>query len=53
MGDILKEYGTFSVGEMPLVNEEEELIKAVAADRGELNMIFHFELLVGPCLLSI
>ncbi|CAM1507213.1 Fc.00g068540.m01.CDS01 [Cosmosporella sp. VM-42] len=45
MGDILKEYDAFSVGEMPLVHKEEELIKAVAADRGELNMIFHFELM--------
>jgi glycosidase len=44
LGAILKEYDAFSVGEMPCVHKEEELIKAVAADRGELSMIFHFEL---------
>ncbi|KAJ3524783.1 hypothetical protein NM208_g11915 [Fusarium decemcellulare] len=45
IGDILKEYDAFSVGEMPCVHDERELIKAVAADRGELSMIFHFELM--------
>ncbi|KAF7551297.1 hypothetical protein G7046_g7758 [Stylonectria norvegica] len=45
IGDILKEYDAFSVGEMPLVHREQELIKAVGADRGELSMIFHFELM--------
>lgn len=44
LGDVLKEYDAFSVGEMPCVSDEKELIKAVAADRGELSMIFHFEL---------
>lgn len=41
---ILKEYDTFSVGEMPCVSDEKELINAVGADRDELSMIFHFEL---------
>lgn len=44
IGDILKEYDAFNVGEMPCVHDERELIRAVAADRGELSMIFHFEL---------
>lgn len=46
LGAILKEYDAFSVGEMPCVHDEKELIRAVAADRGELSMIFHFELYV-------
>ncbi|KAG6280396.1 hypothetical protein E4U48_007930 [Claviceps purpurea] len=45
IGAILKEYDAFSVGEMPCVHDEKELIKAVAADRAELAMIFHFELM--------
>lgn len=48
VGAILKEYDAFSVGEMPCVTDERELIKAVGADRGELSMIFHFELSVNP-----
>ena len=44
LGAILKEYDAFSVGEMPCVHSEIELIRAVAADREELSMIFHFEL---------
>ncbi|KZZ89453.1 Alpha amylase [Moelleriella libera RCEF 2490] len=43
LGAILKEYDAFSVGEMPCVHDETELIKAVASDREELSMIFHFE----------
>lgn len=45
LGAILKEYDAFSVGEMPCVHKEQELIKAVRSDRGELSMIFHFELM--------
>lgn len=44
IGKILKEYEAFSVGEMPCVRDPTEIIKAVGEDRGELNMIFHFEL---------
>lgn len=44
IGAILQEYDAFSVGEMPCVHDERELIKAVRGDRGELSMIFHFEL---------
>lgn len=43
LGAILKEYDAFSVGEMPCVHDEEELIRAVGSNRGELSMIFHFE----------
>ncbi|KAG5924966.1 hypothetical protein E4U61_004869 [Claviceps capensis] len=44
IGAILEEYDASSVGEMPCVHDGKELIKAVAADRAELAMIFHFEL---------
>ncbi|KAF4627574.1 hypothetical protein G7Y89_g10580 [Cudoniella acicularis] len=44
MGKILKEYNAFSVGEMPCVQDPKEILNAVAFDRGELNMIFHFEI---------
>ncbi|KKA26497.1 hypothetical protein TD95_004485 [Thielaviopsis punctulata] len=43
IGDILREYDAFSVGEMPCVSDTTEIIKSVAADRGELSMIFHFD----------
>lgn len=44
MGKIFKEYDAFSVGEMPCVQDPDEIINAVGADRGELNMIFNFEM---------
>ncbi len=44
IGVVLKEYDAFSVGEMPGVWDENEVMKSVRQDRGELNMIFHFEL---------
>jgi glycosidase len=44
LGRILKEYDAFSVGEMPGVSDVKEIIKTVGSNRGELNMIFHFEL---------
>ncbi|KAL2889778.1 alpha amylase [Ceratocystis lukuohia] len=43
IGDILREYNAFSVGEMPCVSDTAEIIKSVAAERGELSMIFHFD----------
>ncbi|BAE63400.1 glycoside hydrolase superfamily [Aspergillus flavus] len=43
LGKILKEYDTFSVGEMPFVTDTEEVLRAVKYDRNELNMIFNFE----------
>ncbi|CZR62401.1 probable alpha-glucosidase (maltase) [Phialocephala subalpina] len=44
IGKILKEYNAFSVGEMPCVDDPKEILKAVGFGRGELNMIFHFEI---------
>lgn len=44
LGKILKEYNAFSVGEMPSVQDPKEILNAVGYDRGELNMIFHFEM---------
>jgi glycosidase len=44
IGDVLREYDAISVGEMPCVKNPKEVIKSVKFDRGELNMIFHFEL---------
>lgn len=43
IGAILNEYDAFSVGEMPEVNDTDEILKAVGADRGELCEIFNFE----------
>lgn len=43
VGAILNEYNAFSVGEMPSVQDPNEVIKAVSYERGELNMIFHFD----------
>jgi glycosidase len=48
LGKILREYDAFSVGEMPCVTDPNEVIKSVKADRGELSMIFHFELYDFP-----
>ncbi|KAK9326667.1 glycoside hydrolase superfamily [Lipomyces starkeyi] len=44
MGKILREYDAFSVGEMGAFNDPNEVIKVVAEDREELNMIFQFEI---------
>ncbi|EXK29275.1 trehalose-6-phosphate hydrolase [Fusarium oxysporum f. sp. melonis 26406] len=44
IGKILKEYNAFSVGEMPAVQDPKEVIKSVGESRGELNMIFNFEI---------
>jgi alpha-glucosidase/molybdopterin synthase catalytic subunit len=43
LGKILKEYDAFSVGEMPFVTDEKEVLRAVQFDRNEINMIFNFE----------
>jgi glycosidase len=43
IGQILREYDAFSVGEMPYVRDPKQVIKSVRHDRGELNMIFNFE----------
>lgn len=44
IGSILDEYNAFSVGEMPGVKDPKEVIKSVRYDRGELNMIFQFDM---------
>ncbi|CZT43865.1 probable alpha-amylase [Rhynchosporium secalis] len=44
LGKILEEYNAFSVGEMPGVEDPNEILDAVGFDRRELNMIFHFEI---------
>ncbi|OAQ93695.1 glycoside hydrolase family 13 protein [Purpureocillium lilacinum] len=41
---ILDKYDAFSVGEMPWVDDERDVIRAVAADRMELNMIFQMDI---------
>lgn len=43
LGQILKEYDAFSVGEMPFTMDTADTIKAVRYDRNEINMIFQFE----------
>ncbi|TAQ91228.1 hypothetical protein B7494_g438 [Chlorociboria aeruginascens] len=44
LGTILKQYDSFSVGEMPFVRLGDEVAKSVGWRRNELAMIFHFEL---------
>jgi len=41
---VLSKYDTITVGEMPMVRDQDELLKAVGADRHELNMIFIFDI---------
>jgi len=43
--EVLDKYDeVFTVGEMPCVRDENEILKIVHHERGFLNMIFHFEL---------
>ncbi|KAH9874816.1 hypothetical protein IAQ61_004006, partial [Plenodomus lingam] len=42
--EVLDKYDTLTVGEMPFVRDEDEVIRVVGADSGELNMIFNFDL---------
>jgi oligo-1,6-glucosidase len=44
MREVLNEYDTITVGEMPFVNDEDEIIQTVGM-QGSLNMIFLFEIL--------
>ncbi|KAJ8100138.1 glycoside hydrolase superfamily [Lipomyces tetrasporus] len=44
MGKIFREYDAFSVGEMGGFTDPNEVIKVVAEEREELNMIFQFEI---------
>ncbi len=41
---VLSHYDTITVGEMPFVHDESEIIKVVGSARKELNMIFIFDL---------
>lgn len=47
IGAIMKEYDAFSVGEMPWISDPDEILRCVGSDRGELNMIFNFEIVEG------
>ncbi|RVX67904.1 hypothetical protein B0A52_08509 [Exophiala mesophila] len=42
--EVLSKYDTVTVGEMPGVSDENEILRTVGADAGELNMIFIFDL---------
>jgi len=42
--DVLSKYDTLTVGEMPFVRDEDEIIRVVGAQNEELNMIFSFDL---------
>jgi oligo-1,6-glucosidase len=46
---VLDHYDTMTVGEMPFVDSEDEIIKIVHGDTGFLNMIFYFELMEIDC----
>lgn len=51
IGELLIEYNAFSVGEMPGVEDPNQIIKAVDIDNHELAMIFQFEYVsldIGP-----
>jgi oligo-1,6-glucosidase len=41
---VLSKYNTLTVGEMPFVRDENEIIRVVGAECEELNMIFSFDL---------
>jgi oligo-1,6-glucosidase len=42
--DVLSKYDTMTVGEMPFVRDEDEIMRVVGAQSGELNMIFSFDI---------
>ncbi|EXJ68282.1 uncharacterized protein A1O5_08897 [Cladophialophora psammophila CBS 110553] len=41
--EVLSKYDTITVGEMPGVSDEDEILRTVGAEAGELNMIFIFD----------
>ncbi|GIZ39945.1 hypothetical protein CKM354_000330600 [Cercospora kikuchii] len=41
--EVLSKYHAITVGEMPFVNDQDEILKVVGRERNELNMIFIFE----------
>lgn len=42
--EVLDKYDTLTVGEMPWVDDPDEVLKAIGRDRGELDMIFQFDM---------
>lgn len=42
--EVLDSYDAFAVGEMPWAKDEMDVVRSVAADRKELNMIFQFDM---------
>ncbi|KAH7069206.1 alpha-glucosidase-like protein maltase [Paraphoma chrysanthemicola] len=42
--EVLSKYDTLTVGEMPFVRSEDEIIRVVGAESKELNMIFSFDI---------
>lgn len=42
--EVLAKYDTITVGEMPFVEDEDEILRTVGGDAGELNMIFIFDI---------
>ncbi|KAI5787196.1 glycoside hydrolase family 13 protein [Geopyxis carbonaria] len=42
---VLSKYDIMTVGEMPWLKDRDEVLKVVGADRGELDMIFQFDLI--------
>jgi glycosidase len=42
--EVLSKYDTLTVGEMPFVRDEDEIMRVVGAESEELNMIFAFDL---------
>ncbi|SLM39602.1 Glycosyl hydrolase, family 13, subfamily, catalytic domain [Lasallia pustulata] len=45
IGGVLREYDAFSVGDMGHLTDLDEVLRSVGADRGELAMVFHFEIM--------
>ncbi|CAK4028360.1 glycoside hydrolase [Lecanosticta acicola] len=41
---VLSKYDSITVGEMPFVHDEDEILRVVGGERNELNMIFIFEI---------
>jgi oligo-1,6-glucosidase len=42
--EVLSKYDLLTVGEMPWLDDRDDVLKVVGADRGELDMIFQFDL---------
>lgn len=42
--EVLDKYDTLTVGEMPWVEDPDEVLRAIRRDRGELDMVFQFDM---------